>query len=314
MKKLLILSFALMLIMSAGVFATETRVSTMGDNNMILLDEENIWLFPSRIMDYPNIAVAEFVDEDYYYEKQPGYYGHHFWQLGMHWKFGQDNPWIVGTYFSQLPTFYPTDACGDRMRYLNISENNRINLFVGRQLGANHNFGMAITRIQSSRSEEMDDVENKVGFAYHELALGLTPTTGLWDVALMIGIGNWTEERADTAITEPDGYMDIALGGRYFYQVNPDYTIVPHAGFMYQNRGIKSEYAPYEDDEDYNYTTKAMGLEIGAGLNWTPATNVLGVMDFGIQYYSCKWENSVADANEDDADTVSYTHLRAHET
>ena len=59
MKKLLLIVGALMLL-SLNVFATDTRVLTMGDNNKVLLDEHNIFLFPSRINDYPNLAIAEF--------------------------------------------------------------------------------------------------------------------------------------------------------------------------------------------------------------------------------------------------------------
>ncbi|MFQ5500168.1 MAG: hypothetical protein ACE5FH_10910, partial [Candidatus Zixiibacteriota bacterium] len=60
MKQSIILALLLILLLSASSFATETRVRTMGENNMILLDDFNIWVFPSRLMEYPDIAVAEF--------------------------------------------------------------------------------------------------------------------------------------------------------------------------------------------------------------------------------------------------------------
>ena len=60
MKKLLILTLAMCLLASAS-FATYTRVKTMGNNNMVLHDEYNIWMFPSTLYDYPEMFVGEFV-------------------------------------------------------------------------------------------------------------------------------------------------------------------------------------------------------------------------------------------------------------
>jgi hypothetical protein len=67
MKKLVILTLCFVLLLSAMSFATKTRVRTMGENNEILLDEANIWIYPSRLFDYPDVAVGDFNSEYYYY-------------------------------------------------------------------------------------------------------------------------------------------------------------------------------------------------------------------------------------------------------
>ena len=54
MQKTLMILIAVA-VLGGSTLATETRVLTMGDNNMILLDEANIVLFPSRLIDYPNL-------------------------------------------------------------------------------------------------------------------------------------------------------------------------------------------------------------------------------------------------------------------
>ena len=59
MKKTLIFGFVFML-MAAGAFATDTRLLTMGENYTVMVDDYNVWMFPSRINMYPNIGVGEF--------------------------------------------------------------------------------------------------------------------------------------------------------------------------------------------------------------------------------------------------------------
>ena len=77
------MAVALIAIFVSGTSATETRVLTMGENNMVLLDEADIFIFPSRIHDWPNLAVGEFGGGD-------------FTELGIHWKFGTERkPWYL---------------------------------------------------------------------------------------------------------------------------------------------------------------------------------------------------------------------------
>ncbi len=310
MKKLLTLTFILLLVLAAGLMATETRVYTMGDNNNILLDDANIWLYPSRTFEYPNIAVAEFGTNYDYYDKALSPYD--FYQLGAHWKFGSDKPTVLGTYFSNLPAQYPTDLMGDVLVPFtyNLQNNNRIDLFFARGL-TDYNFGAHLNVIQSSQDLTGDGGLNE-GFGNYNLTLGLTPTTGKWDVAAMVGIGTWKrEDSAGVKLDEPDGYMDLGVTGRYFMQQGPNYTLIPHAMFGYQKRGIKQNDNAGTLVETDKFTTT--GFELGCGWNYTPATNVLAVMDFGIQYYKWKGEytpvGGTAGEQNDTYTTIPYFKL-----
>ncbi|MFH2049072.1 MAG: hypothetical protein ABIJ12_06470, partial [bacterium] len=231
MKKFLTVSLMMLLIMSLNAFATETRVMTMGDNNTILLDEANIWQFPSRINDYPNLAIAEY-----------SYFGEgtdDFTDFGIHWKFGNDNPWILGTYFSVLPAYVPSNLFGDELIPFDFSlmENRRIDLLYGRQLGAN-NFGFGLSYYHSSMTFDGTGNQSKEAFGYYDFSAGLTEATGQWDVALDLGIGSWTDNDVNgEAQTEADGFMDFSLTGRYFWQQNPNITLIPHVGIGYSKRG-----------------------------------------------------------------------------
>lgn len=96
MKRAVILTLCMLLLAGASSFATNTRVLTMGENNTILLDEANISLYPGRTFQYPDIALAEFS-----YRSIPDFRLNTdatVAQFGVHWKFGKDNPWVLGTY------------------------------------------------------------------------------------------------------------------------------------------------------------------------------------------------------------------------
>jgi hypothetical protein len=309
MKKTLTLTFILLLVMAAALMATDTRVYTMGDNNNILLDDANIWLYPSRTYEYPNIAVAEFGSGYVMPDKALSPYD--FYRFGAHWKLGSDQPMVLGTYFSNSPTIYPTDLMGDNLVDFNngLSNNNRIDLFFGRQM-SDYNFGAHLNIVHSSSDLTGDSTVTypyKEGFGMYTLSLGLTPTTGKWDIAGNIGIGSWTQEnRTGVKLSEPDGFMDLSVMGRYFAQQGPNYTLIPHAAFGYSKRGAKYNDNTGTLQETDKYTTT--GFELGCGWNYTPATNVLAVMDFGIQYYKWKGEMTPAGGTASEA-SDTYTTI-----
>lgn len=254
-----------MLFISSMVSASNTRVMTMGDNNNILLDEANIWLYPSRINEYPDIAVAEFGDADGFY------------QLGVNWKFNKDNPWVLGTYFSGAET-YPYGIPDFDLD--NMLPMNRMDLFYGRKIG-NNNFGMHLNLWHAS--SEYEATNDKESFSKFDFTFGLTEETGLWDVALNVALGSWTNEAASTPENEPDGFYTFGAQGRYFMQQGPDYTWIVHAGMMYDKFGVK-----YAADETEKVTE--MILDAGIGLNYTPSNNVLAVIDFGLMLDKAKFE------------------------
>jgi len=291
MKKMLTVALMLLLMMSFNAFATDTRVMTMGDNNTVLLDDANIWEFPSRLNDYPNLAIGEFSQVNYYESSE------HFTNFGIHWKFGDDNPWVLGTYFSTLPFYVPMDKFGDFSSLdlelpFELMENRRIDLLYARQLGGN-DFGMGFSFLHSSETDDFEFDKSKEAFGFYDFTFGLTEGSGQWDAALNIGFGSWTYEDEDgEAIAEPDGFMDIGLMGRYFWQQNPNVTLIPHVAVEYSKRGLKSG--------DFSEEVKATNMDLGCGMNYTPATNVLAVLDFGFRYAKVK------ESDSDDLDN-SYT-------
>jgi hypothetical protein len=296
MKRFLMISFVMLLLLSMSSFATNTRVMTMGDNNTILMDEANIWEFPSRINDYPNIAVGEF-----------GYSGNYFQDFGVHWQFDQVNPWVLGTYFHNSdilfppsdpygfgPFFYifPFNDGGDPSA--SLLPNQRIDLFYGRKLGAQQNpFGVRLSLIHSSQENKVTGAESKEGFSVYDLALGLTLGGGLTDISLGFMMMSWTDEAllptAGTTYDEskPSGNYQIYAMGRRFWQLTPTYTAVPHVGLAvgkteaeyYMEDGAGAADSLFETDK---FTF--LEIDLGIGLQFAPSNDAMAVIDAGIQY------------------------------
>ncbi|MDD3731312.1 MAG: hypothetical protein PHU88_02940 [candidate division Zixibacteria bacterium] len=340
MKKTILITFLMLILMSLGSFATDTRVLTMGENGMILKDDANIWLFPSQINYYPNILTAEicYVDEYIYYPKSNGYdYAQDaVTRLGINWKFGGDNPWVLGTYFHNNAENY--DFMLDQANILPSTtimpwhgpywydydmsySNKRFDLFWGKMLGENA-FGVHFGMIHSSYKHETPNDRGERGFGKYDFHVGTTMMEGKLDLAAGIELFSYTYKNTylspDTGNYEyykPQGNSTIFVRGRYFHEYSPVYTFVPHAEF----RIGKYEYdqndwvaADTTAELDYSRKYNATLFDLGIGMHYTPATKVLAVIDVGFMYMNLKEEYTEVvdeDSTETDEEKWSYTML-----
>lgn len=302
MKRVLISTLFICLLASVAGYATQTRTLTMGDANMIVHDDNNIWMFPSTLYDYPELAIGEFghysfLDGD----------GGSFTNLGLHYKFGEKKPFVLGLYFS-------TDQPNPDFPYFltsfmnNVVFNNRMDLFYARMLGENK-FGFHFGYLHGSYTADIDSLdffgpdmtEQKTNG--YQFDLGLTMNQGKVDLAAGIALLSWTDIYENGHdITEPDGNMMFYFQGRYFHEIDQKMTIVPHGKFTYGKIANKY-YDDYDQDVDYDvvtdkYEEKTMILDAGIGLNYTPATGILAVGDFGVALESEKDKDQALQADD----------------
>lgn len=289
MKMTMILCLGLVMLMAASAMATETRTMVMGDNDMIIVDDANIFRFPGRTVNYPNLAVGEFdVSND-------------FSKFGINWQFGDESPWVVGTYFSTMGPVVPAWSDGSAMFSWDgpFAQNRRIHI-VGAKGFSQFNMGWQIEFAKSSWEVEAQQADTLINVSKESLrevvfGVGLTEAaTGKWDVALNILFGTWTnEDAAGNAEYLPDGYSDIWLEGRYFLVRSPKITLVPHIMFGKGKRGLERYNHPGEPDTlvfsngypttlDLVDTRKSTMLDLGIGMNYTSGPNLLAVCDMGI--------------------------------
>lgn len=287
MKKFIILSLAFVLMFSFAAMATNTRVNTMGYNNMIVIDDANIEIFPGRLIEFSNLAIGEFNSSD-------------FRDFGMIWKVAEKSNWNMGAFFTtqtglgdfnSVPNFglYPT------------SFNDRITLYYGREMGSNKlgfkfeymNAGYEETDTLSTNNDETEKLNHM------EFTFGLTEGSGQWDVAANIGFGSFTNEINDSIQNEADGISNLGLVGRYFMVKNPNYTLVPHAGFSTDKFGWKDVVGDLAESYKMTY------IELGCGFNFTPSNNVLAVLDVGVAIESEKYEFTTAGVTDEDKYTTT---------
>jgi hypothetical protein len=311
MKRTLLLIGCLLVILSVSAFATNTRVLTLGETNNILHDDANIWLFPSRINMYPDIAVAEFgyydiMDASVSGAEQYGY--GEIAQLGVHWKFNQNNPWVLGTYYYASGVRYPyvngMDDLGGMLRLPSYNpvpisppdDNQRIDLFYGRQLGDNQ-FGFHFGALQSGYKDDLTTDMDQRSVGQYNIDLGLTSMEEKLDLSAGLILWNYKDKLtySPTAGTydtydryKSKGTYLFHAASRYFYEVNSTYTLVPNAGI----RIGKAEYEYYPSgaatEPNYNDKTTMFAANAGLGMQYTPISNVLAVTEFGLGYFKAK--------------------------
>jgi hypothetical protein len=269
MKKLVLSALVLVLVFALAGYATNTRVMTMGDANNIVKDDANIWLYPSTINMYPDMAIGEFASMN-------------FESLGMHYAVG-DNGTVLGAYLStlnEMGMYNPNvmDPMGG-----NAGVDHKINLFFGTPMGDNL-FGASLGFYGDSWSIDGDDTDQRaMSNMMIDLALGLTLNEN-FDLAAGFGYATWTNEDIDgNTVTEPDGNMWFGIGGRYWMDFGGDYTGVPHAAFMYDTEGWMDEAG------DNGEKVNTMGFDLGWGMNLQPDDDILCVGDFGFMYMTETW-------------------------
>ncbi len=315
MKRSLIITFILLLLMSMSSLATNTRVLTMGDNNMILLDEANIWLFPSRINDYPKVVIGEFGTFSHGYFS--GEYGpaSEFTELGIHWKFRKESPCVLGTYLhnsdeedvdvdvvhpigSQFHGYYgfPYGYMAEFIPFDDdLMSNQRIDLFYGREWTIP--VGVRLSLIHSSQKNNAPANVDEEGFRIYQLAVGWTWPVPRIDLSAGIELMSWTDKGTDFAPpgpasaydeSKPAGNWAVYAMGRRFVP-HPPYTFVPHAGIYYaKNEAEYYDPPPIGLRQTDKYTR--LGVEVGCGLQYAPSSNALAVIDFGLMYHKTDGE------------------------
>lgn len=285
MRKLLILTCIIFLMAVGAIWGTETRTLTMGDNNLILLDEDNIFLFPSRIAEYQNVAVGDFSTDD-------------FRRLGIHWKFGEKKPFVLGTYFENNSPVYPDNLSGGMLVPFDstLLSNRRINLIYGRLLGE-YEVGLGLNLIHSSRTNDSPGDQAKESFSFYDFSASITPKEGKYDAAASIGLGTFTDKNAGGQNeSKPKGYVDFSLLGRYFLKQNETNVWILHGGLMLANHGADFYTLDSKTDLDLDLSQKnhLTAVDVGIGLNYEPSANVLAVADFGLRYSKVKQQNDTA--------------------
>jgi hypothetical protein len=294
MKRLLTFTVLLVILVGGAVLATDTRVNTMGNVNTIVKDEANIFLFPSTVNYYPKLFAAEVGERSYYYIKQDEY-DVYLNRVGAHFQFGQKSeaPWVLGAYFdtrTYMPSiidwlnYYWYDKDADEGSW---STNHRLTMVLGKEFNAMP-VGFIFSYYNMGTKNEDSLVSNNYdqSFSRYEFTFGLSPMQKKLDLGFGVAFSTWADkdyydsELGVIDYDKPKGNMDLSLNARYWMDPKGKYTLVPHFGVMYSKQG-----AEIYDGNTLNFTHEIKDLifDLGLGMNYDAAENVLVVGDVGLQ-------------------------------
>jgi len=302
MKRLLTFTILLVMVLGGMVLATDTRVNTMGDVNMIVKDEANVFLFPSTVNYYPKLFAAEIGERWFYYWDKQDEYDVYLNRVGAHFLLGEKSeaPWVIGAYFDTRPYFismaqytewwygYYGSKDADEGSW---TTNHKITALVGHEFNGIP-VGMSISLYGMSEENADTTTSNNFEASYtrYEFSFGLSPMQKKLDLGIGVAFTSWKDKwyynstEGVIDITKPKGNMDFYAAARYWMNPMGKYTLVPHFGLYYSKQGL--EY--YDPTLEETYETKDMIFDLGLGMNYDAAENVLLVGDFGVAYESYK--------------------------
>jgi hypothetical protein len=276
----------------------------MGDVNGIVHDDNNIWLFPSTLYDYPEMVVGEFGSYYFLYGRGGRDNGYEsssiFTDMGIHYKFGEAKPLILGLYFTLNQPFdiphNPVDWDWDDFPYYKILSNRRIDIFAACRVGEN-TAGLHVNYINSSYRYDEDTLHNQTGQEWYEeegvtnfaLDFGYTAKRGKLDISAGINLLGWTDiEWKGHDETKPDGNFGFHCMARYFYEFDQKITLVPYGGLYYDKIGVEY-FDSTNSDIQYRMLTdrrtyKDLVFDLGSGLNYSPAAGITAIGNIGFTF------------------------------
>ncbi|MFZ5432894.1 MAG: hypothetical protein ACOZB3_03880 [Calditrichota bacterium] len=250
--------------------ATITRVIGMGGAgaNYILKDAANPGIWPQLVAEYPNLAGGEFYAADGSWDFHKAYVNYKPGDPCV-LKFELDN--LMTPHYMMSPVF-PDEAIGGY---------NRLNITYGRTL---NDMLIGLTLNYAAKSYKETEGDNKADISYSTIGanLGLTALEKKLDLALGFETASWSDKQGSTTVNESDGAMALSFAGRYWYNVNERYDLIPTLRFATMKDGAK-----YGDDTEA-LTTTAFVLSVGN--NWRPVEDMLSIFELGVQSVSEKAE------------------------
>jgi hypothetical protein len=282
MKRLcvLILALAMAALLAVPAFATWTRVVTMGNQPMYIQDDQNVWMWPSTVNNYPrHLIIDHSVDasamEFGYAEDFDGGT-----RVGMIVPFMKHS--VLGAYISNFDVEWsltPSEA------------SQQIDLFYGYR-GTNFDLGVHIDYYAAGT--EYGGKQNQSAFGFNA-GVGFNVNGNMLEISgLYRSIGwKWEEQYASPTpydpLNEKDSGSDMGLAARYLIAYNSMVTLVPAFAYRQQKIAEKVTAAPgFGSGQEY----KTTGWDLGVGCNTVPLQGTEFLTSIGVRSANDKYTDS----------------------
>jgi len=265
-KTLFVALLLAIVILPATSHATITRVMGLGgaESVYIVKDAYGYSIWPQLVRHYGMQSGAEFYATGDGYDFQKAY---------INYDFGEGKS-VLSFALDKLNHRNYGMLADNELAALDDIEGgyNKLNITYGRPMGEDMLVGAALHFAGKSYKDD-----NEVDNSYSEigLLLGLTAAQEKLDVSLGFRSGSYTLENAGGTVAEADGASDIMLAGRYWYEANENYTIIPSLALNMHTDNAKIGTASHE------YSSSMFRL--GVGNNWTPKEDMLAIAEFGLK-------------------------------
>jgi len=292
MKKSLLLLLTLCFLMTTIGYATVTRVKTMGRVNHFVLDDANVFIYPSMIVKYSDRFIFDAGEDGTLpLGLQAGVRGFNGVGGGVFYGLNQNNH--LGFYVNANDATNGNGiAVGVPGGYtFPVTLDDFIGIFYGHDAG-NLDFGVELdlagakTEITEPAAQKANDKVSRMG-----IRAGITydMTNGdMFNFAFTYGKTSFTDETAGatepTTTAEADGYGVLGVTARFFHAMNEELTLVPMVEWMSNTRGVSVDTdADNEMELDEQKTTN---LGAGFGANIFPSKKAMIVAAFGLDLVS----------------------------
>ena len=260
MKKILVILVGLLVVCS--IFATETRVASMGGVGFYMKDNSNVFYFPGTINLFSNQLIGEMrvknSDNDY--------------SAGLHLSLNDSS--VLGFYVNNpLDASIPDNIFGANGEFQNVTLDNALNFFYGKKLST-FDMGVRFAYGIDNYHTELDTTEVNEGAHYYCLGIGLSNDT--MDLGFLFEIPGAKYEL--NPVEETWGGIGMGLNWRMFLdrgrmQLVPVVTFKISPSTYKYDSGISGQQV-----QETKYSDLKLGL--GMGLNYKMNENNLVVIGF----------------------------------
>lgn len=269
-----ILFVLLLSIFHQFLFATETRVGSMGGVGFYMHDNSNIFLFPGTILRYPGQVVSELRAKN----------DNSVYSIGVHIPISQESTTILGAYFNRpLSLTIPAGVVD------NVQLDKATDIFFGTKL-KKFDLGLKLTVALDSYNEKVPpSSENKESARYLSLAGGIS--NDKMDLGFLFEMPSANSE-IDSLENEWSG-IGFGFAGRIFTKKIGNFQFVPVGFIYYSSTTEKTDINGGLDKLEIDHTQ--LNLAAGVGLNYSLDENnllVIGIEGLGISKQSMEYQDS----------------------
>jgi hypothetical protein len=263
-------------IMVAPAAATWTRVMTMGNQQMFIQDDYNIWQWTSTVNNYPrHLIVDHSIDaESYEFSDYTDYDGGT--RLGMIVPFMKSS--VLGVFVSDFDVEYGNIPGAD----LTPGEaDSRIDLFYGYR-GANWDLGVRVDYWGTSIEQDGKSSNTALGL---NAGVGFNVNGNQLEINGMYKSISWKNEVVTgspvVVNNEKDSGSDIGLAARYMIAYSSMVTLTPAFAYRSQKLAEKTQGAP--NPVRNGAEAKTTGYDLGIGCNTVPLQGTEFLTSLGVR-------------------------------